>query len=332
MPRADEERQRRHHHRTHRRRRTPALVERLRRPLPHALLLALLPLALLLLDTTALASNPPQVPPPPRLNTTLRVLGLGYFSPTPSPTQAWFTGQVKSLAALFPIAIDHFNNRRGLVVPAFAALGNCSVGIDMVTYMNDEGEPTRAMERLVRLAPSDLSAVLGPVTSTVASPVSVTASALQIPIVSNWATSPTLTSSPSFFTRTCPSDDASAMLLAEVLASFGYTIIGMVYVDNDFGTSWRSSFAAACASYDIVVQSAAFVDTTGEALGNSIRIAMTAVAQYKLNVWFCVWGLTDVRPLFFFFSCVPEGAPPWTDPARRRPSTGSRSTPTRSGS
>ena len=78
----------------------------------------------------------------------------------------------------------------------------------MVQYIDDQSNPTVAMESLVELANIGIDAVLGPFISPVATPIAVTATALEIPVVSNWATSSQLASPSTFFTRTCPSDDA----------------------------------------------------------------------------------------------------------------------------
>jgi hypothetical protein len=66
-------------------------------------------------------------------------------------------------------------------------------------------------------------------------------------------------------------------------SKFNYKRIGMLYVVEDFGTSWKNALFAACDALGIRVFSAGFADLQGPALGVSVDQAMEALPK-ELNV------------------------------------------------
>jgi hypothetical protein len=201
--------------------------------------------------------------------TSINVLAVNQFSTDTSKGLDWFTGKTKSLAAVFPLAIAHFNNRNGKVIPKFGSLSSCNTTLKLVYYADDEGSPTQAMKQLVfheGLEP--IHAILGPITSSVAGPLSVTASALRIPIVSHWATSPVLANKQNYayFSRTVPADNSLAVVMGQIFEVMKFKKIGMIYVNNDFGQGWKNALLDACISRDIILTYVGFDDTSGRSL------------------------------------------------------------------
>ena len=196
------------------------------------------------------------------------VLVVGELSSVTVDGLEWFSGSQRSLAAIFPLAIEHFNNRDGSIIPQFAS-PTCNVTMKLVQYVDDEGMVSIPLKVLVaQQAIQRIHAIFGPVTSQVAEPLATTASALQIPVVSHWATSAALAdkSQYEFFSRTCPSDASLAPIVAELFSLFNYTKVGMVYVNSDFGQGWQQDLLAACDSLGIQLVSIGFDDVYGESL------------------------------------------------------------------
>jgi ABC-type branched-subunit amino acid transport system substrate-binding protein len=172
------------------------------------------------------------------------------------------------LAAVFPLAIKHFNERDGRIIPQFASK-SCNVSINLLEYVDDQGSPAPATKRLVAVHNTQpVNVIIGPVRSTVAQPVSVTANALEIPVLSHWATSPDLANKQiyQYFSRTCPSDDSRGVLLAELVVQFGFRKFGMIYVNDVFGRGWRNAVLAACEKRNVEVFTTGYDDTTGRTL------------------------------------------------------------------
>ena len=200
---------------------------------------------------------------------TLNVLAIGFFSRETSRGLEWFTGPTASLAAVFPIAIKHFNERDGRIIPQFASRTCSNLTIDLLEYVDDQGSPAPATQRLVAVQNKHpIDVIIGPVRSVVAQPIAVTASALKIPVVSHWATIPDLANKQTYpyFSRTCPSDDARAVLLVDLLVNFGYKKFGMLYVNDNFGIGWRNAVISACDERNIDVVTAAYDDAIGPIL------------------------------------------------------------------
>ena len=200
--------------------------------------------------------------------TDLNILALGEFSNLGPAGLEWLTGPLQSLSAVFPIAIMHFNERNGSIIPEFASK-QCSVILKLIDYIDDQGSPEVAVSRIIS-GPglTQIHAILGPVRSTVAEPISAAASALSIPVVSHWATDAALADKKTYeyFSRTCPADPASANVLADLFAKLGFNKAGMLYVNDDFGAGWETALISACTARNIQLQAIAFDDSTGKQL------------------------------------------------------------------
>jgi ABC-type branched-subunit amino acid transport system substrate-binding protein len=151
---------------------------------------------------------------------------------------------------MFPLVVRDFNERSNRVLSVFASnsIKACPIGINLIEYVNDEGDATIAMQSFVENAKNNVSAVVGPIYSSVAKSLGVTASALNIPMVSNWATSSALSNKRiyKYFMRTVVSDGQGAIALALLFKQLKIKRLGMLYVQDDYGTGWRDSLTTAC--------------------------------------------------------------------------------------
>jgi len=199
----------------------------------------------------------------------LNVLAFGFFSHETENGLQWFTEGTRSISAIFPLAIKHFNERDGSIIPDFATQTCSNLSINLVAYEDDRGSPSKAMNLLVsRRNLDNIHAVLGPVRSVVAQPLAATLSALHIPLVSHWATSPLLSNQQTyeFFSRLCPADDAMALVTAGLFQKLGFQRAGMLFVNDNFGQSWKNALLAACERLGIHLIYAAFDDAAGRDL------------------------------------------------------------------
>lgn len=199
---------------------------------------------------------------------TLNLLVIGQLS-TPQPTGLqWFTDQKGTMNAIPPLAIQHFNARDGRIVPEFGSR-TCNLTINLVRLADDQGSPAPAMRALVTTQnAAEIDVIVGPVRSAVAQPIAVTASALQIPIVSHWATSPNLGDKKTYeyFSRTCPQDGARATLITDLLVRLGFSKIGMLFMNDDFGVGWRNAMLSECEKRGINLTTISYDDATGRIL------------------------------------------------------------------
>lgn len=171
---------------------------------------------------------------------------------------AWFTdaGEVVSSTDVFtsliivPIAVDHFNRRFSGVLPIFGSLSDCNVTLNL-KIIDDQGLPSAAMKAFVDRYP-DIQVIQGSILSSVSSvfqstnlkltypetqvtePMAVTVGALNVPIISHYATSPALSNKVSYptFLRTIASDAQVAAAVAALFKTFKYTTVGLIYAND----------------------------------------------------------------------------------------------------
>lgn len=162
----------------------------------------------------------------------VKVLGLGYFT---NGDQVIRSLDIKSTQLWLPVATQHFNERYSGIIPELAQLRNtCSVKINF-TFVDDAGKAGVAMREVVNHIAFGLTDVIqGPTTSAVAVPISVALGALNIPVISHFATSATLSdrvNSPSFF-RTIGADAQAAESMAQLFEDFNYKLVGMLFTND----------------------------------------------------------------------------------------------------
>jgi ABC-type branched-subunit amino acid transport system substrate-binding protein len=100
---------------------------------------------------------------------------------------------------------------------------------------DDRSKPARAAQLASEMKEDGIVGFVGPVLSAMAAAVQpIAAQAPAIPMVSCCATSPTLSSLPSFF-RTAPSDEQQAQAAAQVSATCGCMRLAVLYVPDAYG-------------------------------------------------------------------------------------------------
>lgn len=111
-------------------------------------------------------------------------------------------------------------------------------------YQDDKGESSEAakiMNSFVSI--NDVVAVIGSAGSSVTLAITPIANKNHIVLISPISSSKKLTTEggPYFF-RTCPSDDQQAKILAEWINKEGYKSVGILYTNNDWGSSLAADF------------------------------------------------------------------------------------------
>ena len=161
----------------------------------------------------------------------LKLAVIGYLANVNSSGTETDWVSLQGLHSMFPIAIKHFNERNGMFVPKFAQLGGCNKTIELVSgvLLDDHAMPSAGMKALLNALPSGLDFVLGSMFSAVTLPLATTCGALEIPIVSYWATSAALSDKSVYptFARTIPDDDGVAQVMATAFNSWGFKYVGV---------------------------------------------------------------------------------------------------------
>jgi ABC-type branched-subunit amino acid transport system substrate-binding protein len=226
---------------------------------------------------------------------------MSQLSDDPSTTTKWLSKSWTPLNILWPIAVKHFNDRNGDIVPEFALLKNkCPIKINL-TMVDDSGSPSQTMRVFMEAFTSsytknnnnnNIHAILGPVTSDSAIPLATTSGVLQIPEVAHLAIVRGLNDMTRYpyFVRTCPSNEVTGTVLTIALKQMGYKNLGIVYQDEATSVGWSTILSQSWQtnSTNHKVFTLSFDDTKGLTLDESINIAVQRIAEIGINVWFIV--------------------------------------------
>ncbi|OIR00377.1 leucine-, isoleucine-, valine-, threonine-, and alanine-binding protein precursor [mine drainage metagenome] len=133
------------------------------------------------------------------------------------------------------LAIEQINKAGGVnSAPVDLAVGD------------DQTSPQAGVDAAQKLVSVEhVDAILGPMGSGVFIPVAKTVTIpAGIPLISGSATSPVISTldSKGFTFRTVPSDAFQGVALAQVTKDKGYTSVGVIYVNNDYGKGLADSF------------------------------------------------------------------------------------------
>lgn len=115
----------------------------------------------------------------------------------------------------------------------------------------------------------------------------VTAGALNIPVLSHAATADTLSNKQLYptFARLMASDSYRIELTVKLLKLFGYRALGLVYIDDAFGTAFRATLQTACAAVNIRLVASAYRATAqGDDLLNDVRRSMKVITEERIRI------------------------------------------------
>ncbi|XP_053479650.1 extracellular calcium-sensing receptor-like [Ictalurus furcatus] len=157
-------------------------------------------------------------------------------------------------------AIEEINNRNDIlpgVKLGYKIYDSCG-SIEMTTraslsLVNGNGENTSVTSCS---KPDTVQAIIGQTSSSPSIAISATVGPLHIPVVSHFATCACLSDKkkyPSFF-RTVPSDYYQSRALAKLVRYFGWTWVGALCSDNDYGNSGINEFIIAAKEEGICVE------------------------------------------------------------------------------
>ena len=152
----------------------------------------------------------------------------------------------RSYVCAMALAVEHVHTRDSSIVPELANLTmNINLSYQLLgTQATAAVAVNAAMDFLYQsreLADGVPRAMLGPAYSALAKPMALMASAEQVPMLSYWAASPTLSPYP-YFTRTFPSDSTAGRLLVQLLYNGSvfkdWNHVAVVYQDDEWGQGY----------------------------------------------------------------------------------------------
>nr|XP_015216157.1 PREDICTED: extracellular calcium-sensing receptor-like [Lepisosteus oculatus] len=159
---------------------------------------------------------------------------------------------VLQIAQAMILAIEEINNRSDIlpnVTLGYKIYDSCrSIPLSIkvsLELMNGHEEGLLSNQSCTK--PSTVHAIIGQSSSTLAIGIAATVGPFRIPVISHFATCSCLSNKkefPSFF-RTIPSDYYQSRALAKLVKHFGWTWVGAIRSDNDYGNSGMATFIQA---------------------------------------------------------------------------------------
>uniref|UniRef100_A0A4W4F789 G-protein coupled receptors family 3 profile domain-containing protein n=1 Tax=Electrophorus electricus TaxID=8005 RepID=A0A4W4F789_ELEEL len=181
------------------------------------------------------------VPPPPVKCTSLEVRALQF-----------------SQSVMF--AVEEINNSSSLlpgVSLGYKIYDTCTskaVGVQVAMALVNGNEKTVSDE--VCTKPGQVQAIIGETFSSVSMPVAMSIGPFSIPLISHGATCECLSDKRKYpsFLRTIPSDHHQSRALAEMVRHFGWTWVGAIRRDDDYGNSGMAAFTQVAQQWDICLE------------------------------------------------------------------------------
>uniref|UniRef100_A0A3B5B8C1 Extracellular calcium-sensing receptor-like n=1 Tax=Stegastes partitus TaxID=144197 RepID=A0A3B5B8C1_9TELE len=221
------------------------------------------------------------------------------FTDNPEPLICSINFREFRFAQTMIFAIEEINNSSSL-------LPNISLGYKIFDSCGSTLPSTRAMmglmngqERILGNNCSGQSSVLAVIGASESSSTIVMlqiSGIFQIPVISHFATCACLSNRkqyPSFF-RTIPSDYYQSRALAKLVRHFGWTWVGAVRSDNDYGNNGMATFIAAARQEGVCVEYSEAISRTdsGEQVARvvrvirrgSARVLVAFLAQGEMNI------------------------------------------------
>ncbi|XP_034780736.1 extracellular calcium-sensing receptor-like [Acipenser ruthenus] len=123
-----------------------------------------------------------------------------------------------------------------------------------MSLVNEQDEKLYSNQSCTK--PSTVHAIIGPSSSATAIAIATTTRAFHIPMISHFATCECLSNRnkyPSFF-RTIPSDYYQSRALAQLVKHFGWTWIGAIRNDDDYGNTGMATFVKAAQEEGVCIE------------------------------------------------------------------------------
>ena len=162
-----------------------------------------------------------------------------------------FTGMTLKIGFMIPETGELSQYAPGFVAAkeiAMQALNTAGYGFgvqfEAVTVDTGSGEGTTSADSAATLVSAGVIAVVGAAGSTASMSANAVLSDAGIPMISYASTSPTLSDSTTYphFYRVVPSDAIQGPALSDVVANRGSTSPALIYLNNDYGSDFASSF------------------------------------------------------------------------------------------
>jgi len=158
--------------------------------------------------------------------------------------------------------------------------------VDNVMF-DSQGLPNIAMGQFIRKFSNGSFDLAYAIRSETAQPIAVTAGALNVPVMSHIASSDSLSNKviyPTFF-RSSSSDGLRATMVAKIFKNFNYRAVGLIYIDDAFGTAFRASLQSSLGALNIRLVAAGFRGTaTGDDLYTEVKKALKVLIDERIRV------------------------------------------------
>ncbi|KAL7400736.1 hypothetical protein ABVT39_016945 [Epinephelus coioides] len=163
-------------------------------------------------------------------------------------TRLHFRGFQYAQAMLF--AIEEINNRTDLLpgislgYKIYDVCGSISRGVRVTLALANGNEELSAPSATPCTRPAQVQAIIGETSSSPSMAIATVIGPFHIPMISHFATCACLsdkTKYPSFL-RTIPSDDYQSRALAQLVKNFGWTWVGAVRTNDDYGNNGMATF------------------------------------------------------------------------------------------
>lgn len=194
------------------------------------------------------------------------------------------------------LAVKHFNQRIGTVVPDFGTkLNDCNV--QLIPHVFDtQSHPKPAVQSFLRSRyNSDWlkykpEVIVGTARSATTTPLAVLAGIEGVPHISYLATSTELDKSNDYptFLRTIPSDSLTATTIVKLLAGPPYNIkrLSAIYVSDPYGQSYMEALQDACISRGILFDSFSFTFRNVATIESAAKKMNIADVRYVVAIVF----------------------------------------------
>nr|XP_006637510.1 PREDICTED: extracellular calcium-sensing receptor-like [Lepisosteus oculatus] len=179
--------------------------------------------------------------------------------PDPPKCKSLLIGEFQSMQTMI-FAIEEINNRTDLLpglhlgYKIYGTCGSISLTLRAVMALMNGNEETLSDTSCSR--PAAVQVVIGASASSPTIAMSATLGPFRIPVISHFATCACLSNRrryPTFF-RTIPSDYYQSRALAQLVKHFGWTWVGTIRSDNDYGHNGMATFVEAAEKEGICIE------------------------------------------------------------------------------